>query len=573
MKRSKPKTNNSVTSKIGFELFAPRLQFVNLLGEWNDWKPIPMERHQDGVWRLEVELADGDYTYQFQLKPKSDDPQEKTIAVPDPTALEFGKRADTDYCTTLKVQNGKRINTTYKWRHDDTPLPSNEELIIYEMHIGDFRGGLGDTDYKEGTFERVIEKLDYLVALGINAIQLMPINETASNNYWGYSQRSVYAVENTYGSADDLCRLVDECHARGIRVIHDAVFNHVDENAALAKIDYTYWFYQDNPDGKELDFGPKFNYEFYDAALKLWPARQHVISAINLWISIFHLDGVRLDSTRAIKHYELMQWFNDEMHRDAANKPFITIAEHLPQDPMITGVEGPLDAAWHDNFYRQMIVTILGVKDENHEPYISDEVLRLLDARQDGFDSPSNTVNYINNHDLERVMYLLGAQAHIFDDAAFRRNKLGISLLLTAPGIPMLWMGEEFGQATQKSDERQPLQWSLLQNERNEGLWEHYTHLIGLRKMNPALYSDHFEVVANLADRGIIAFKRWNEQGNVVVVVANLRPQYAGKVEIQISSAENGRWREAIYDYEVLVQQNCLSDNLAESEVKIYIKC
>jgi 1,4-alpha-glucan branching enzyme len=573
MTTAKRKANDTMKHKIGFELFAPRLEFVNLLGEWNKWKPIPMERHDDGVWRVEVDLADGDYIYQFQLKPKSDDSQAKTIAVPDPTAIEFGKRADTDDCSTLRVRNGKRANTNYKWQHDDKPLPPNEQLVIYEMHIGDFRGGPGDTDDTEGTFERIIEKLDYLVELGINAIELMPINETASNNYWGYSQRSIYAVENTYGSPDDFCRLIDECHGRGIRVIHDAVFNHVDADAALAKIDYTYWFYKENPDGKELDFGPKFNYEFYDDTLNVWPARQHVISAINLWISIFHLDGVRLDSTRAIKHYDLLKWFNNEMHRDAADKPFITIAEHLPQDPAITGVEGPLDAAWHDNFYRQMIVTTLGVRDENHEPFVIDEVLRILDARKDGFDSPYNTVNYLNNHDLERVMYLLGAQGHIFDDAAFRRNKLGASLLMTTAGIPMLWMGEEFGQATQKSDNRQPLHWSLLNNDRNKDLWEHYHFLIHLRQMNPALYSDQFEVITDMSDRGVVAFKRWIESGNIVVVVANLKPEYAGKVEIASAGIDNGRWREAIYDYEVLVQRNCLSDTLAESEVIIYIKC
>jgi 1,4-alpha-glucan branching enzyme len=569
---TKAKTKPTVTNKINFQLFAPRLEFVNLLGEWNGWQPIPMKRDEHGVWCAEVDLADGDYIYQFELKPKTEDGTAKPIIVADPTGIEFSKRSDTNDCTVVKVRNGKRITTTYKWQHDDAPLPPNRQLVIYEMHIGDFRGGPGDTDNKEGTFQSIIKKLDYLTSLGINAIQFMPINETPSSNYWGYSQRSIYAVENTYGSPDDLCHLVDECHKRGIRVIHDAVFNHMDENAPLVKIDYSYWFYAENPDKPELDFGPKFNYEFYDEEHDLWPAREHMISAINLWVSEFHIDGIRIDSTRAVKHYDLLKWINDETHHRVGFKPFYTIAEHLPQDPSITGVNGPIDAAWHDNFYHQMITTILGIGDENHQPYVTDEILRLMDVRQDGFDSPYNVVNYLNNHDHERVMYLLGAKANVFDDTAFKRNKLGAALLMTAPGIPMLWMGEEFGQATQKTEKRQPLHWSLLKNDRNKGLWEQYKFLIQLRKTNPALYSDHFEVIANLADRGIVAFKRWNEQGNIVVVLANLKPEYAGNVEILLPGIENGCWREVIYNYEIVIQHSLLSDTLAASEVKIYIK-
>lgn len=315
---------------------------------------------------------------------------------------------------------------------------------------------------------------------------------------------------------------------------------------------------------------------FQSLALLIIVAELCFHTRINLYSTIdneFHLDGIRFDSTRAVKHYDLLKWINDETHRRVGFKPFYTIAEHLPQDPSITGVNGPIDAAWHDNFYRQIIVTTLGVADENHQPFVTDEILRVMDARRDGFDSPYNVVNYLNNHDQERVMYLLGATAKVFDDAAFRRNKLGAGLLLTSPGIPMLWMGEEFGHAAQKSEKRQPLDWSLLQNERNQSLWDYYCHLMQLRKSNPALYSDHFEVIANMPDRGIIAYKRWDEKDNIVVVLANLMPHYAGKVEIRSMGIEDGQWREAIYNYEISVQQNCLSDTLAESEVKIYVKC
>lgn len=560
------------TATIYFELFAPRIEDAKLLGEWNAWQPMPMAKQANGSWEASVPLADGDYHYQFQIKSNSPKTQGQMLTLPDPTAVQFGRNSDDSQYSIVKVREGKRVITTYQWQHDDVPLPPNEQLIIYEMHLGDFRGGQGDTAVECGDFKNAIEKLDYLAQLGINAVELIPVNETPSSNYWGYSQSSVYAVENTYGTPDDLCRFVDECHARGMRVIHDAVFNHLAEDAPLTQIDYAYWFYENNPDKPELHFGPKFNYEFYDEERKVWPAREHVIGALELWITEFHMDGIRIDSTRAVKHYDLLKWFNDESHNRAGFKPFYTIAEHLPQDPSITGVNGPIDAAWHDNFYRQMVVTLLGVPDENHQPFVTDEVLRVMDARKDGYDSAYNVVNYLNNHDLERLMYLFGAQAHIFDDDAFERNKLGITLLMTTPGIPMLWMGEEFGQANPKSEDRAPLDWSLLNNERNSALWEHYRLMIELRKSIPALYSDTFEIIADLPDRGVIAFKRWVNDEQVVIVLANLLPQYAGQVEIKSPHLDDGNWHELRYNYDVLIHQNCLSDTLGASEAKIYLK-
>lgn len=171
-----------------------------------------------------------------------------------------------------RLRTAKRSRRCTSGSIDDQPLPSNDELIIYELHVGDFRGGVGDTvGDRKGCFTDVIDKLDYLADLGINCIELMPVNEFPGHHSWGYSQRSIYAVENSYGTPDELCQLIDECHARGIRVIHDAVYNHMEMDAPLTQIDYEYWFYRDNPDFDHLDFGPKFNYEFYDEQHKCFP--------------------------------------------------------------------------------------------------------------------------------------------------------------------------------------------------------------------------------------------------------------------------------------------------------------
>ena len=554
------KKSDTQTHPISFELLAPYNESVALTGNWDDWKPIPMKKDAHGIWRVEVPLADGDYEYRFQVVSKSYFAAGETVSVADPKAVEF--TLDSHENAVIRVRDGQRTVVNYQWQHDDKPLPPNEQLIIYELHVGDFNVGT-DT---AGTFARVIEKLDYLADLGINAIELMPVNEFPGHHSWGYSLRSIYAVENSYGTPDELAQLVDECHARGIRVIHDAVYNHMENEAPLTKIDYSYWFYEENPDESGLHFGPKFNYEHYDENLKTFPARDHVGQAMRLWISEFHMDGIRFDCTRALKYYDLLRWLSEEARKGEGFKPFYTIAEHIPQDATIAGVDGPMDAAWHDNFYHQLTAVILG------NNLNSDDVVRVLDVRQDGFASPYNTIHYLNNHDQERTMFLLATTAGLSEELAFRRAKLGATLLLTAPGIPMLWMGEEFGQVGDKSLDPRPLQWDLLSNEPHQGLFQHYKHLIALRKSLPALYSDSFEVILKDEPHGVIGYKRWDNAGGVVLVVANIKPEFAGDFVVDNAALEDGIWRELVYGYDVAVTGGRLVDSLSESEAKIYVR-
>lgn len=543
---------------IKFSLFAPRVKSVVLQGSWNNFESLPLAHGDDGVWWTSLMLPDGEHDYRFEITRRN---HEKS-RVADPTGIRFvGTNHD---CSTIKIVNGQPVLFQHDWQFDSVDLVPNEQLIIYELHIGDFIDG-------RGKFDDLTDKLDYLAELGVTALELMPVTQADPGDNWGYSQYSLYAVDNTFGPPDDLARLVDQCHKRGMRVIHDGVYNHLHEEAILPQIDYAYWFYETNPDEPELHFGPKFNYEYLDEAIDVYPAREHTLGSIHRWISHFHMDGIRFDSTRALKHFDIIGWFNDEAHKRVGFKPFFTIAEHLQQDPAITGPNGPMDAAWHDTFHRQLRCTVLGVPFDDLEPFNTTEVLHVLDARNDGFASNYNVVNYLNNHDQERTMYLLGDQANTFDEAAIQRSKLGATLLLTAPGIPMLWMGEEFGQATPRGEhtERKPLDWSLPNHENNRNLWRHYQRLIELRKSTPALCSDHFEVLADWPDRGVIAFRRWSDADDNVVVVANLRPENGGEIRLQLPKA--GNWHESIYNYDAKLENDVLIDTLEASEAKVFI--
>jgi len=555
---------------IEFRLFAPYNESVALIGTFNDWKPAPMSKDDKGWWNIRLPLADGDYQYLFQVKSLSYFQVGQVVSVADPRAVQLTMDSNENTCLTVK--NGKRVITSYQWKHDDKPLPPNDALVIYEMHVGDFSGGPGDdSDGKpKGRFQNVIDKLDYLVSLGINAIELMPCNEYPGERSWGYNPRSIFAVENNYGTPDDLCRLVDECHGRGIRIIHDGVYNHSESEAPLTKIDYTYWYYKENPDPPELQFGPKFDYGHHDDHLDIWPARQHVRDAILFWIDNFHIDGVRFDATLVINH-DVLGWLHSEIFQHITHKPFYTIAENSPQDPSVAGPNGPLDSAWHEHFKWQMVSTTLGIERDGNQPFNVENLLNVLDPRKDGFLGAFNVVNYIENHDQDRIAYLLGDVAKTFDAAAFRRLKLGGALLLTSAGIPMLWMGQEWGEALPKTTDWERISWALLQNPLNADLQKYYSGLIYLRKNSRALQSSTFEPVYANPERGILAYKRWDDAGGVTVVVANLKDAFAGEIEIA-NWPGDGKWHEYHNNYDIDVQGGIMKDSLAESEAKVYVK-
>jgi 1,4-alpha-glucan branching enzyme len=134
-------------------------------------------------------------------------------------------------------------------------------------------------------------------------------------------------------------------------------------------------------------------------------------------------------------------------------------------------------------------------------------------------------------------------------------------------------MGEEFGQQTPRGEhtEERPLDWSLLNNDLNRMLWQYYATLIRLRKSSPALCSDYFEVIADLPDQNVIAFMRWDDNGQVILVVANLVDQDAGQVEIAHERIPNGDWHEAMGQSALKTAGHRLVDTLGKSEVKIFV--
>ena len=548
-----------MNSLIEFKLFAPYNKGAALIGSFSNWQEIPMEKGKDGYFRTKVELKDGSYQYKFRVQSKSWflEP-DQWVDIVDPYATDID---DATQNAVIRIKDGEKIVDTYVWQHDDKPLPPDHALVIYEMHIADFSGGEPDR-YVRGKYKHVIEKLDYLCDLGINAIELMPIKEYPGSYSWGYNPRYFFATESSYGTTAELKALIDQCHAKGIRVLMDGIYNHSEASSPLTQIDHDYWYHH-SPRDPGNNWGPEFNYEFYDENYQCYPARWFIGDTVRYWVREYHIDGIRYDAARQIANYDFMHWIAQEAKKTAGAKPFINIAEHIPETTSITNIDGPMDSCWHDSFRACMVEHICG------DTFDLERLKDALDCKRQGFMGATNVVNYLTNHDHNHVMAEL-ADREIFDEAAFQRRKLGAVLAMTAVGIPLLWMGEEFGEYKYKTIEPAKIEWSLLGNDLNKDLFHYMKGLIHLRKNNHALYTENIDFFYENDEDQVLAYCRWNDEGSRVVVVANFSDNFLGDYQIPNFPA-TGTWHEWTYDYDVEVNDDCLITDLGESEAKVFV--
>ena len=548
-----------MASPIEFTLFAPYIKGAALMAAFANWEEIPMEKGKDGYFRTQVELEDGDYQYKFRVQSKSwfFEP-DQWVEVVDPYATDVDNPSQNG---VVRIKDGKRITDTYSWQHDDQPLPANEELVIYEMHVGDFSGG-EDDPYARGKYKHVIEKLDYLCELGINAIELMPVKEYPGDHSWGYNPRYFFATESSYGTTEGLKHLIDECHGKGIRIIMDGIYNHSEAESPLTQIDHDYWYHH-SPRDPENNWGPEFNYEFYDEKLETYPARRFIGDSVRFWIQEYHIDGIRYDAARQIANYDFMHWVVQEAKKTASMKPFYDIAEYIPETTSITNADGPMDGCWHDSFYHCVLAHICG------DTFELESLKDVIDCKRQGFMGTVNVVNYLTNHDHNHLMVELGDR-HIFDEAAFKRIKLGVVLLMTAVGVPLIWMGEEFGEYKPKTPESSKIEWVLLGNDLNRGLFEYYKGLIALRKTNRALYTENIDFFHENPEAKVLAYTRWNDQGARVVVVANFSENFLAGYHVP-NFPTDGKWHEWTSNYDVESGNDGIVTDLGEHEAKVFV--
>lgn len=519
-----------------------------------------MMKGDDGYFRVDQELIDGSYQYRFIIRSRSwFNLENEWKLITDPYATNIDPSTQN---SILHLRNGVKVVDDYVWQSDITPLPENSELVIYEMHVGDFSGGEED-GLARGKYSDVMAKLNYLADLGVNALELMPLKSNPGDFNWGYSPIHYFTPEDNFGTTSELKELVDKCHGLGIRVIVDGVYNHASTGIALTQIDHDYWFRREgkNP---EQNWGPEFNYAFVDERLGINPALQFINDSIRFWIYEYRIDGIRFDAAKQINNFDALRSFVANAREMSNMKPFFTVAEFIPPSPEVTEPHGPVESCWNDSFMYAVVET-LGSDTPDLE-----KLKNAIDPKRLGFINVTSVTNYLSNHDQNRLFRKLGEKG-ILGEELYRRAGLGATILMTAVGIPMIWMGEEFGEHVSMSEQSNKINWTLLENDANRELFEHYRTLVLLRTSHVAFRSANIEFFHEDAESGVLCFHRYDDEGNSVAVALNLSDETHDNYMIP-NFPFSGSCREWINDYQIEIANGKITTNLARRTGLVFVK-
>jgi maltooligosyltrehalose trehalohydrolase len=324
--------------------------------------------------------------------------------------------------------------------------PPMRDLVIYELHIGTFS--------PQGTFVSAIEHLPGLAELGINAIEVMPVAEFPGRRGWGYDGIYISAAQSSYGGPHELGRLIDAAHATGLAVILDVVYNHVGASGTQALEAFGPYF----TTAYETPWGRAMNYD--DAECD--PVREWVLQSATGWIADFGIDGLRLDAIHAIvdsSAEHLVAAVARRVH--ATRNHALVIAESGMNDPIVmrdrdAGGWG-CDAAWADDFHHSLRTLLTGEREGYyeefgtvaqlakalHRPHVHDGIYSTFRRRRFGAPAddvpPDRFVVFDQNHDQ------VGNRA-FGDRMPAPARPLAAFCTLLAPFVPLLFMGEEYGE-------------------------------------------------------------------------------------------------------------------------------
>jgi len=526
---------------VAFRVWAPNAQQVSVIGTFNDWQPgvDACSQEEHGYWYINISNAKPGDEYKFHLVNG-----EQQLERIDPYAK----------IVTNSVGNGV-IPAIDLFEPSATPFEISpwNELVIYELHIGTFHA----KDGKVGTLDTAIERLPHLKALGINAVEVMPIAEFAGDYSWGYNPAHPYAVESAYGGAEAFKRFVNAAHELGIAVIVDVVYNH------FGPSDISLWQF----DGwHENNKGGIYFYNDWRSATP-WgdtrpdygrgEVRKYIFDNAMMWLDDYQADGLRYDMTLYIRSVEasaqnliaegwsLLQWINSEV--EARHPGKITIAEDLQNSAELTLKRDDggahFGSQWDAGFVHPIREALIEMDDANRSMAAVRDAL-LNQYNHDAF----QRVIYTESHDeVANGKQRLVSEIDPSEQPgryAIKRSCLGAALVMTAPGIPMLFQGQEFLRDQWFRDDR-PIDWQRA--EEYADITTMYRDLINLRlnksRFSAGLTGQHTSVYHVNDNDKLIAMHRWKEggTGDDVIVVFNFAE--GRKENYVIGLPHGGQWK------------------------------
>lgn len=398
----------------------------------------------------------------------------------------------------LAVYKGNRDK--YDWKVTNFQGPAQQDLIIYEMLLRDFSGTEGKA-YGDGTLNGALEHLPYLKALGVNAIELMPIQEFNGNNSWGYNTNFYFAPDKAYGSPDDYRNFIDRCHQAGIAVILDVVFN---------QSDGLHPWYQMYPSGSNPFYNASAPHAY--SVLNDWNQDNLLVQKqwedmLRYWMTAYKVDGFRFDLVKGLGDNESYGGNASEANTNKYNASRVARMKALTDvmksiNPNSYSINENLAGAQEEN---QMAANgqlnwanINEASCQFAMGYQSDSNCNRFYAPNDSR-TWGSTVSYAESHDEQRVAYKQKQYGvtEVKRSQAIQLQRLGslAAQMILAPGAHMIWQFGELGNATSTKNadgsnntDPKPVYWNYYNQPTRRGLYDSYSQLIGIRRANPDLF-------------------------------------------------------------------------------------
>lgn len=419
-----------------FTVWAPFVKGVELKIVSPRKKIVPMEKDALGYWRTIVDGISAETLYFYRLEADRDRPDPASHFQP----------------SGVHGPSQAVNHSRFRWKDDAWNGIPLSEMIIYELHIGTFT--------PRGTFDAVVGRLRQLRDLGINAVEIMPVSQFPGRRNWGYDGACPFAVQNSYGGPDGLKRLVDACHRSGIAVILDVVYNHLGPEGNYLW-DYAPYFTDryKTPWGMAINFDGAYSNE----------VRNFFSENALYWSRDYHIDALRLDAVHGITDFSarpfLQELANTVSDFSRQRRSFYLIAESDLNDSRLVRTEKTggygIHAQWSDDFHHALHTLLTG----ETEGYYMDfgKVCHLAKALKEGFVYTGEYSEYRRrNHgnsamDLPSDQFVVFSQNHdqtgnrMFGErltglVPFESLKLAAGVVLLSPYIPLLFMGEEYGE-------------------------------------------------------------------------------------------------------------------------------
>jgi 1,4-alpha-glucan branching enzyme len=560
--------------------FGARKDFAHVVGDFNNWTLSNDDKSQmfrddaAGCWWITLNNLDPTKEYGFQYY--LGNTGKEAFRVADPYARKVLDPSNdhyipaTTYPENLTYPEGAigmvsvfRIQQeTFNWQVPDFKKPSLDNLVIYELLLRDFT--------VSGDLNGAMAKLDYLESLGVNAIELMPVQEFDGNDSWGYNPAFFFAMDKAYGTDRMYKEFIDECHKRGMAVILDVVYNHATGANPFARM----WW---NPDHKKpgtseivpstASNNPYFNADaphpysvFHDFNHESELVRTFVKRNLQFLLEEYHIDGFRFDLTKGFTQNANGSPGNDNAAYDPSRITILkdynnaikvvdpdawVILEHFADDKEETelGNEGMMVWRKNNHAYGQ---SAMGWKDESD----------FRGVYYGSSSRPANSlVSYMESHDEERAAYKQTQYGNgiLRTDLDARMSQLGLNaaFFFTVPGPKMVWQFGELGYDVSIDENgrtgRKPVKWEYYDDvPQRKQLYDTYASLINLRRDHPELFNAtatlNWQVTPSFWESG--RFLTLSSFGNAkqVVVVGNFT---VTGFDATTSFPETGVW----YDY------------------------